>query len=473
MNLFGFQLTVKRAGSLRAVSDDERGWVRIFDVMRGSNGQFTGGAFQKDLPSIDPCHAQRNWTVFACETLIAGDAGKLRMQLVEEDPRTGIYEEVSVPAFSPLLRKPNGYQTWQKFIESWVFSKLGGNAYIFKDRDNRNVVKAMHVLDAYKVTPLVAPNGEVYYQLGDDDLAQVPEGIPPVPASEIIHDRMWCLFHPLVGISPLFASGLAALQGLDIQSSQQRFFANQSQPSGILIAPGAISDKRAGELKAMWEKFRQSDRGGTAVLGDDLKYQQLTQNAVDSELVAQMKLSSAMICSAFHVPAYKVGVGDMPSYDNAEILNQVYYDDCLHTILRGVETLLDDGLGLLDVVGHTYHARFDLDGLLRMDSTRQIDALNKMVGAGWMKPNEARAKRNMKPVKGGDTPYLQMQNWPLQQLAERPTPSATQTLLPPAEQQPGSSTAPPPAEPPPAKAIDSFEAMDMSELSRELELEPQ
>lgn len=454
MNLFGFQLTVKRAGALRAVSDDDRGWVRIFDVMRGASGRFTGGAFQHDLPSIDPCHAQRNWTVFACETLIAGDVGKLRIKLVEENSRTSIYEEVDVPAFSPLLRKPNGYQTWQKFIESWIFSKLGGNAYILKDRDNRNVVTSMHVLDPYQTTPLVAPNGEVYYQLGQDDLAQVPEGIPPVPASEIIHDRMWCLFHPLVGISPLFASGLAALQGLDIQSSQQRFFANQSQPSGILIAPGAITDKRAGELKAMWEKFRQSDRGGTAVLGDDLKYQQLTQNAVDSELVAQMKLSSAMICSAFHVPAYKVGVGDMPSYDNAEILNQVYYDDCLQTLLHGVETLLDEGLGLPDVANHTYHARFDLDGLLRMDSTRQIDGLNKMVGGGWMKPNEARAKRNMKPIPGGDTAYLQQQNYPLAALADPTRP-------PPAGHQPGASTAPPPAdtgkpadETPPAKAID-------------------
>jgi phage portal protein BeeE len=29
-----------------------------------------------------------------------------------------------------------------------------------------------------------------------------------VPAREIIHDRFNCLFHPLVGISPLYAAAL-------------------------------------------------------------------------------------------------------------------------------------------------------------------------------------------------------------------------------------------------------------------------
>lgn len=45
-----------------------------------------------------------------------------------------------------------------------------------------------------------------------DNLSTLEEGLT-VPASEIIHDRMNCLFHPLVGISPIFACGLAAMAG--------------------------------------------------------------------------------------------------------------------------------------------------------------------------------------------------------------------------------------------------------------------
>jgi phage portal protein BeeE len=56
-----------------------------------------------------------------------------------------------------------------------------------------------------------------------------------VPASEIIHDRMNCLYHPLVGTSPIFACGTAANMGLQIQENSSAFFGNGSNPSGILV----------------------------------------------------------------------------------------------------------------------------------------------------------------------------------------------------------------------------------------------
>src|SRR5262245_9791020 len=68
--------------------------------------------------------------LYACVTLIASDIGKLTLRLVEQDD-DGIWEEVENPAFSPVLRKPNRYQTRMKFIESWLTSKLiQGNTYV-------------------------------------------------------------------------------------------------------------------------------------------------------------------------------------------------------------------------------------------------------------------------------------------------------------------------------------------------------
>ena len=69
-----------------------------------------------------------------------------------------------------------------------------------------------------------------------------------IPADEIIHDRFNCLFHPLVGISPLYAAKLAANQGLRIQENSALFFGNMSRPSGILTAPEQISDETAERL---------------------------------------------------------------------------------------------------------------------------------------------------------------------------------------------------------------------------------
>src|SRR5262249_14260188 len=143
-----------------------------------------------------------------------------RCRLVEKDDN-GIWNEVTAAAFSPVLRKPNRLQNRIKFFEQWIVSKLlHGNTYVLKQRDNRNIVVALYILDPTRTRPLVAPDGGVYYQVGHDNLAGLydPDATTTtIPASEIIHDVMVPLYHPLCGVSPLTASGIAAVQGLAIQ----------------------------------------------------------------------------------------------------------------------------------------------------------------------------------------------------------------------------------------------------------------
>lgn len=409
MKLFGYELSFGRSKAQTLNGVDNRGWHVIQEAF--------GGAWQRDVV-IQQDVVLSNWTVFACMTLIAGDVGKMRINLMQSVD--GINVPVESNAFSPVLRKPNGYQTRQKFIESWILSKLSsGNTYVLKVRDNRRVVVALHVLDPARVKPLVSKSGDVYYELQDDELAGLPAGLPAIPASEIIHDRMWCLFHPLVGLSPIFACGLAAMQGVKIQGNSAKFFENMSRPSGILTAPAQIGDETAKRLKEHWEtNFAGDNIGKVAVLGDGLKYEAMSVTAVDAQLVEQLKMSGEMICSVFHVPGYKVGVGPTPTYQNAEVLNQIYYSDCIQTQVEGIEALLDDGLG---VTSAGYSTEFDLDDLLRMDSATQVKTLNEAVGGGWMSPNEARKKRNLPPAKGGEGPYLQQQNYSLEALAKRDT----------------------------------------------------
>lgn len=426
MRLFGFEVRRTKAHPMRAV-DDSRGWTTLFST---GPDTFQTGA------DIRPGEVDKNWVVWACKTLIAGDVGKMRIKLVEWDGR--IWKEVTdSPAFNPVLRKPNTFQTRQQFIEQWIFSLLGnGNTYVLKERDNRGVAVRLYVLDPTRVKPLVAPDGSIYYELQEDLLAKVPMGLPAIPASEIIHDRQNCLFHPLVGLPALFANGLAATQGLKIQGNSEQFFRNMSRPSGILTSPGSITQALATEYKKRWtENYGGANIGQVAVLGNDLKYQPLAVNAVDAQMVEQLKLSAEMICSTFHMPAYKVGVGPIPVYQSAEILNQIYYNDCLQKLIEAIEALLDEGLGLVNVQGRTLGVEFDLKGLLRMDTAAQIAVLNESVKGGWYKPNEARAEQNLPPVEGGDTPYLQQQNFGLGALARRdasPDPFSTATPAAPA-----------------------------------------
>ena len=241
-----------------------------------------------------------------------------------------------------------------------------------------------------------------------------------VPAREIIHDRFNCVFHPLVGVSPLYASASAALIGLRIQDNQSGFFVNGSNPGGVLTAPGAISNETAQRLSDHWNtEYTGEGAGKIAVLGDGLKFEPMRMTAVDSQLIEQLRWSAEVICSTFHVPPFKIGVGPMPPYQNAEILNQIYYSDCLQALIESMELCLDEGLGLTEVPGETYGVELDLDGLLRMDTATQVNVLTAGIKGSLYTPNEARAKVDQKPLEGGDTVYLQQQQFSIEALAKR------------------------------------------------------
>jgi HK97 family phage portal protein len=403
-------IETKAVGTLQSV-DNRGGW---WPIIRES---FTGAWQQNVEVRIDTVLTYS--AVFRCISLISSDIAKLRLRLVQKDAN-GIWTEVENSAFSPVLRKPNGYQNRIQFFTTWLQTKLiHGNTYALKQRDNRNVVVALHILDPDRVKPLVAPDGAVYYQINADDLAQVKPDAVAVPASEIIHDRFNTFYHPLVGISPIFACGLASVQGLKIQTNSTQFFGNGSNPGGVLTAPGAISQDTAERLKAYWEaNYTGANVGKVAVLGDGLKYEPMAIKAVDSQLIEQLKWTAEMVCTAFGVPAYKAGIGAPPAYNNIEALDAQYYAQCLQIHIESIEECMDQGLGLSGGLG----TEFDLKSLLRMDTATQMAVLKEAVGAGVMSPNEARGTVNLPPVKGGDTPYLQEQNWALSDLADRAPP---------------------------------------------------
>ena len=424
MRIFGRELTFKRAPVTSAVSGSRGGgwfpWI---------NEPYTG-AWQKNDEWKSPT-VLAHYAVYACVTLIANDIGKLRQRLMELDK--GIWTETTSPAFSPVLKKPNSYQNHVQFKQWWQTSKLTkGNAYGLKQRDNRGVVTGIYLLDPDRVTVLVAANGDVYYQCNGDDLNELGREGVTVPASEMIHDRMNCLFHPLIGISPLYACALAACQSLKMQNDSSTFFENGARPGGILSAPGAISDETAARLKAHWDtNYTGQNAGRVAVVGDALTFQQMKMSATDSQLIEQFKLTAEMICTAFHVPPSKVGVTTAATGTTAEQENQKYYSDCIQVLCEEYEACMDEGLALPD----RYGVELDIEGLLRMDMGKLVETLSAAVKGGIMPPNVAMAKLNLPPVTGGDTVYLQQQNYSLAALAKRDAqadPFATGTTSAPA-----------------------------------------
>ena len=401
------ELAVDQSKAMRPADNRGSFWGTIKE-------SFTG-AWQKNV-EVNPDTVLAFAAVFACVNRIASDVAKMRLKLVELDEAAGVWTEKASAAFSPVLRKPNHFQTRVQFMENWLISKLtNGNAYMLKMRDARGVVVALYVLDPRRVLPLIADDGSVFYRLSIDNLSGLQQDIT-VPAREIIHDRWNCLFHPLVGISPIYACGLSAMHGHAIQQNSTHFFRNGAKPSGVLTAPGAISDDTAKRLKEYWEaNYTGENAGRTAVLGDGLHYESMTMSATDAQLIEQLRWSAENVCSAFQVPGFKVGVGSLPASGSADSMNLIYFTDALQGHVEAIEVLMDEGLELPS----GYGTEFETDNLLRMDYDAMSRQNSESIGGGWMTPNEARKRAGLMPLPGGDTAYMQQQQFSLAALHKR------------------------------------------------------
>lgn len=379
------------------------------------------GAWQQNV-TVAPTTTLLSFSaVYACVTGIASDVAKMRIKLSRN--ADGIWEEITEAhgnsqesAILPVLKKPNRYQTRIKFVEQWIVSKLlYGNTYILKQRSSpRGPITAMYVLHPNCVKPLVAEDGSVFYEINRDDLSQVKDRIV-VPASEIIHDMMVSLWHPLIGVSPIFACGVSATMGNKIQGNSTQFFTNKSMPGGMLSAPGLIGTDTALRLKTQFESnFSGENIGKLFVAGDGLEFKQFGMSAENAQLIEQLRWTVEDVARAFRYPLWKLG-GPMPPYTSPDMAMTAYYSDCLHPIIEALEICLDEGLELPNDLG----TEMDLDTLMRMDTAALYEANNKAVGGGWMEPDFARFRANLPPVAGGSTPYLQQQNFSLAALAKR------------------------------------------------------
>jgi hypothetical protein len=228
------------------------------------------------------------------------------------------------------------------------------------------VVKALYVLDAQRVTPL-SDDGGVYYQLSKDYLVGAGRDTITIPAREIIHDMMVSLWHPLVGVSPIYACGMSATMGNRIQANSTRFFQNMSRPSGH--ADRAWHDLRrdAARLKKHFEENFSGATTSGASDGRRRRPEVRADGAIpahDAQLIEQLKWTVEDVARCFHVPMYKLG-GKEPVRTSVESLNQTYYNDCLQALIESAEACSTKGSAS---PAPGYHTEFDLEGLMRMDT---------------------------------------------------------------------------------------------------------
>jgi len=372
------------------------------------------GAWQRNLHS--PYMAQELIAfsaVYACINSIASDISKLPSMVYTVDPDTGAKKAQRNDYYVALMQKPNEYQTQADFLYAFVQSYLfQGNTYCYCIRNRRDEITAMHILNPYRVVPLIADDGSIYYRVNEDLLAQTEVG-QVVPARDIIHHRLPLLpGYPLVGVTPIFAAAASSAVGLKILQNSQQFFANNARPGGMLVSDVKIADPEAQRIRQDFDSaYRGDGTGKTALLSGGLKWEPLTITAQDAQLIEQLRWSVEDVARVFRVPTFMLGDMTKVSYRNTEQLNRTYLSGCLNTHIEALQQRLQAAFEF----GPGFGFEFDLSAFLRTEIDTRFTAYQTALNSGWQSINEVRAQEGLEPIDGGEVPRVQVQYVPIDQ----------------------------------------------------------
>ncbi|QBR52667.1 phage portal protein [Erwinia sp. QL-Z3] len=400
-------------------------WARMASIFTGGRlvtpdkGSQMGGVSAHGTVGESVVSDERNMqisTVWACIRLISTVTASLPLDVYETVNDQRKKADNTNPLAKLLRFRPNNFMTALEFREAMTMQLCAyGNAYAHVERNGVGDVISMVPLMSANMDVRLSDNGKnVIYRYQRD--AEYADFKP----KEIFHLKGFG-FNGLVGLSPLAFSAKSAGVAIAMEDNQREFFANGAKSPQILMTDGKVLTKeQRGQLE---ENFKEIAGGPVKkrlwILESGFTTQSIGVSPQDSEILEARKFQVAELARFYGVPPHLVGDVEKTTSWGSGIEQQnlgflqytlkPYLDRWEYSIERWLVKESDQG---------RLHAEHNLDGLLRGDSGARAEYFKTMTGSALLTINEARRLDNRPPIPGGDIPYLQSQNVPLDQLGK-------------------------------------------------------
>lgn len=350
---------------------------------------------------------------YACVNLIAGTAASLTPGVYVPGPGGVAVEDTSHPLHWLLKLDPNFDQDDFEFWE-FIFAslELQGNAYAQIVRNSvGNIIALVPVFPIHMQVVRLADGSKRYVWTVDGERREGGQ-------DDVLHIRGFG-GNGLKGASTLAVCARAFSSARAADEAAHKMFQNGVSTSGVLSTDERFDAAQRAELEDLLQKkfVGAANTGRPMLLDGGLKWESLSINPEDAQLLESRKFSGEDICRIFGVPPAMVGYGDKSSNwgtgKEVDVLGFVKFT--LRKRLRRVERALTKQLLTRAERQRGAHVMFNIEGLLRGDSAGRASFYNTMVRVGLMTRNEARQLERLPPIAGGDEITVQMQDVPLAQ----------------------------------------------------------
>ncbi len=254
---------------------------------------------------------------------------------------------------------------------------IEGNAYLLVgNRDSLGFPRSFVVLAPGAVS-LSVREGVRYYSVAGRRY----------DAEDVLHIRGLTLPGNDVGLGPLAMQRRALGLAIAGEDHAAELYVNGAIPAGVLSSEAELTQAEADAAKASFVAAHGGRQRSPAVLSGGMDYKTLSFSASDLELVESRRFSAQQICTIFGVPSWIVGVGstDSRTYSNVQDDNRAFVSWTLRPWLTRVEQSLST------LLPRGQEAKFNLDALLRADTTTRYAAHSTALSGGWLSVAEIRA----------------------------------------------------------------------------------
>lgn len=186
---------------------------------------------------------------------------------------------------------------------------------------------------------------------------------------------------------------------INAEEASSSYYESGCSVNAILKSDRKLSKKQKEEIEQAWNLAHNGHtKNSIAVLGVDLNYVPLSNNAADSQLVESRLFNLQEIARFFNINP--VLLGDL-SHSSYSSLEQAQQEFLIHT-LSPIIALMEDEFNRKLCKDTDFVIDIDENHILLSDKNSTANYLEKMTKSGIMTRNEARHLLGLRPVEGAD-----------------------------------------------------------------------
>jgi HK97 family phage portal protein len=338
--------------------------------------------------------AMRLTAVYRCIALLSETVASLPKGVVDETE--GYSKSDKSHPVNILLHRPNPTMTGFSFWETVMVGLLRhGNAYARIIRNPLGIPVRLKLLDFEKVAVYKNDADELFYTYEGEDIYYF----------DILHFRGISL-NGFFGLSPIQVAAEALGVSLGAQRVAAKFYKNGLQQQGIIEADGHMTDEQFKQFQKHWQESyggAKNGFGNVPVLEYGAKWKSMSLPFEQVQFIETREFQIEEICRIYGVPPHMVQDLRRATFSNIEHQDIAFAKYAVRSWCKRIEEECDAKLFTLKEQG-TLGIKFNLDGMMRGDSTARSNYYQKGVTTGYLTRNEVRRMENLPPIEGLDEP---------------------------------------------------------------------